>query len=66
MTMILQWRQARPPLTFGWRGPDGRIAHVAAANSPNLIPTLIGPPGVQGPAGPEGPLAEIIDGGTFS
>lgn len=66
MTMLLLWRQPDPPLTLRWRGPDERIAPVAAASSPFAIPTLIGPPGVQGPEGPEGPIAEIIDGGTFN
>jgi hypothetical protein len=66
MTMLLVWRQASPPLTLRWRGPDGGIAPVAAASSPIAIQTIIGPPGVQGPSGPEGPLAEIIDGGTFN
>lgn len=66
MTMLLVWRQASPPLTLRWRGPDGGIAPVAAASSPIAIPTIIGPPGVQGPSGPEGPIAEIIDGGTFN
>ena len=66
MTMLLVWRQASPPLTLRWRGPDGGIAPVAAASSPIAILTIIGPPGVQGPSGPVGPIAEIIDGGTFN
>jgi hypothetical protein len=66
MMMLLQWRQPDPPISLRWRGPDGGIAPVAAASSPSAIPTLIGPPGIQGPAGPEGPVADIIDGGTFN
>ena len=66
MTMLLQWRQLPPPIMLRWRGPYGGIAAVAAASSPNFIQTLIGPPGVRGPTGPEGPIAEIIDGGTFN
>lgn len=66
MTMLLQWRQPDPLITLRWRGPDGGIAAVAAGSTPDAIPTLIGPPGVQGPVGPEGPIADIIDGGTFN
>jgi hypothetical protein len=63
MTMLLAWRQPGPPLTLRWRGPDGGIAPMAAASSPVAIPTIIGPPGA---AGPPGPVADIIDGGTFN
>jgi hypothetical protein len=63
MTMLLLWRRADPPILLQWRGPDGAIAPIAAASTPDAIPTLIGPPGV---AGPPGPLADIIDGGTFN
>jgi hypothetical protein len=66
MTMLLLWRQPDLPITLRWRGPDGRIAPVAAVSTPAAIPTLIGPPGVAGPAGPDGPIADIIDGGTFN
>jgi hypothetical protein len=59
MTMLLQWRQPVPPIILRWRGPNGSVAAVAAASSPNSIPTLIGPPG------PPGLAADIIDGGTF-
>lgn len=64
--MLLQWRLPDPPLVLRWRGPDGGIAAVMAANPPTPLPTLIGPPGVAGPQGPQGPVAEIIDGGTFN
>lgn len=64
--MLLQWRKDNPALELRWRGPDGGLAPIAAANPPTPLPTLIGPPGVAGPPGPEGPVAEIIDGGTFN
>jgi len=64
--ILLQWRKPEPALVLRWRGPDGAIASVVAANPPDSVPTLIGPPGVAGPPGPEGPVAEIIDGGTFN
>jgi hypothetical protein len=64
--MLLQWRLPDPALVLRWRGPDGGIAAVVAANPPAPVPTLIGPPGVAGPPGPEGPVAEVIDGGVFT
>jgi hypothetical protein len=64
--MLLQWRQSDPALSLRWRGPDGGIASMAAATSPIAIPTLIGPPGIAGEPGPAGPVADIIDGGTFN
>lgn len=64
--MLLQWRRADPAIAVQWRGPDGGIAAIAAADPVSPLPTLIGPPGVAGPPGPEGPIAEIIDGGTFN
>ncbi|MBB3943569.1 hypothetical protein GGR91_001827 [Sphingorhabdus rigui] len=62
MTMLLQWRQPPPPILACWRGPDGMLAPTISASSIGSVPTIIGPPGVQGPAGP---AADIIDGGTF-
>jgi hypothetical protein len=59
MTLVLQWRRPEPALTVRWRGPDDRIAAVAAADILAAIPTLIGPPG------PPGELPETIDCGTF-
>jgi hypothetical protein len=64
--ILLNWRQTEPAIITRWRGPDGRIAAVIAVNPPSPVPTLIGPPGVAGPIGPEGPVAELIDGGTFN
>lgn len=64
--MLLQWRMPDPPIVTRWRGPDGSMATVVAANPPIPVPTVIGPPGVAGPIGPQGPIAEIIDGGTFN
>jgi hypothetical protein len=64
--MLLQWRQTEPVIITRWRGPDGGIAAVVAANPPSPVPTLIGPPGVAGLPGPEGPVAEVIDGGVFT
>ena len=61
--ILLRWRMPNPPILLRWRGPDGAIAAVVAANPPKPLPTIIGPPGV---AGPQGPVAEIIDGGTFN
>lgn len=61
--MLLQWRVDTPALELRWRGPDGGLAPVMAANPPTPVPTLIGPPGV---AGPQGPVAELIDCGTFN
>jgi hypothetical protein len=64
--MLLQWRQAEPQITTRWRGPDGGIAALVAANPPLPVPTVVGPPGLAGPPGPEGPVAELIDGGVFT
>jgi hypothetical protein len=64
--MLLTWRHAEPEIITRWRGPDGGIAAVVAANPPSPVPTIIGPPGVAGPVGPEGPLAELIDCGEFT
>lgn len=61
--MLLTWRLPDPALVLRWRGPNGGIAAHVAANPPSPLPTLIGPPGV---AGPEGPVAELIDCGTFN
>ncbi len=73
MIMQLQWRRPDPPIITLWRGPDGALAPLQAANAPLAIPTLIGPPGAAGPQGvpgPEGPpfdfSAAVIDGGTFN
>jgi hypothetical protein len=63
MTVVLQWRRSDPPITLGWRGPDDSIARALSASDPASVPTIIGPPGV---AGPPGPVADIIDGGTFN
>jgi hypothetical protein len=63
MNMLLQWRRDDPLIMLGWRGPDGSIAPVMLADDPAPVPTIIGPPGV---AGPPGPIADIIDGGTFN
>jgi hypothetical protein len=63
MTMLLVWRQPAPPVILRWRGPQSGIASVAAAMAPIAVPTLIGPPGIPGP---QGPIAEIIDCGTFN
>jgi hypothetical protein len=64
--MLLGWRMHEPAIVTRWRGPDGGIAAVVAANPPSPVPTLIGPPGVAGPVGPQGPVAELIDGGVFT
>jgi hypothetical protein len=64
--MLLVWRMSAAAIVTRWRGPDGGIAPVTAANPPSPVPTLIGPPGVAGPVGPEGPVAELIDCGTFN
>jgi hypothetical protein len=56
--MLLQWRLNNPALQLQWRGPDGGLAPLVAANPPMPVPTLIGPPGApgsQGPTGPAGP-----------
>lgn len=52
--MLLQWRNPEPALVVQWRGPDGGLAAKVAANPPSPVPTLIGPPGIQGSAGPAG------------
>jgi hypothetical protein len=64
--MILQWRVPEPAIVTRWRGPTGGLPSIALANPPAPIPTIIGPPGVPGPTGMQGPVAEIIDGGTFN
>lgn len=62
--MLLQWRQDKPALELRWRGPDGGLAPRMAANPPMPIPTLIGPPGVEGIAGPVGPPGPIGPAGA--
>jgi hypothetical protein len=68
--MALRWRQPEPVITLRWRGPDGAVAAAAVVSPPLPVAALIGPPGVAGPQGHEGPpfdlAAEIIDGGTFN
>jgi hypothetical protein len=65
--IALRWRLPDPVVLVRWRGPDGVMAAGAVVMPPPLpVAALIGPPGVTGPQGPEGPLAEIIDGGTFN
>jgi hypothetical protein len=63
MTMLLQWRRSDPAIILVWRGPDNSIAPASLVDDPLSVPTIIGPPGM---AGPPGPVAEIIDGGTFN
>jgi hypothetical protein len=46
-------------LLLRWRGPDDRVAALAAADTPTAIPTVIGPPG------PPGQMPDTIDCGTF-
>lgn len=53
--MLLQWRQPDAALVVGWRGPDGGLAAIAAANPLSPVPTLIGPPGPPGDTGEAGP-----------
>lgn len=53
--MQLQWRKPDPAIVTGWRGPDGSLATVLAANRSPLLAALVGPPGVQGPPGNAGP-----------
>ena len=64
--IALRWRQPEPAIFVRWRGPDGVNAPGAVVTPPLPVAVLIGPPGIAGPQGPEGPLAEIIDGGTFN
>jgi hypothetical protein len=65
--MILNWRQVDPVIVTRWRGPEGGLASVALANPPLPIPTIIGPPGATGPAGPPIDITvAVIDGGTFN
>lgn len=71
--MLLQWRMPDPPIGTQWRGPDGMIAAVVAANPPSPLAIIIGPPGSAGPVGPVGPEgppfdinAAVFDGGTFN
>ncbi len=64
--IALRWRQPEPEITVRWRGPDGAITAGAAVSPPSPVAALIGPPGKAGVQGPEGPVAEIIDGGTFN
>jgi hypothetical protein len=64
--IVLQWRQPEPAITARWRGPDERLAPSALAVPVHPIPTLIGPPGVAGPPGPQGTLPDVIDGGSFN
>ena len=64
--MLLTWRMPDTAIVTRWRGPDGVIVAVTAANPPSPVPTIIGPPGVAGAVGPEGPVAELIDCGTFN
>jgi hypothetical protein len=66
MMISLQWRQPKPLIVTQWRGPDDRLAPSALAVPPHPIPTLIGPPGVAGPPGPEGAIPAVIDGGVFT
>ncbi|MGL5838239.1 MAG: hypothetical protein ACRCY3_07025 [Sphingorhabdus sp.] len=63
--IALRWRQPEPAIVVRWRGPDEAVAAEAIVSPPAPMPVaaLIGPPGV---AGPPGPVAEIIDGGTFN
>jgi hypothetical protein len=63
MTMLLQWRQPPPTVVARWRGPDGMLAPAVSPSSIGSVPTIIGPPG---PTEPTGPVADIIDGGTFN
>ena len=64
--IALRWRQPEPAIVVRWRGPDGAMAAGAVAAPPLPVAALIGPPGVAGAEGPQGPVAEIIDGGTFN
>ena len=64
--IVLRWRQPGPAIVLRWRGPDGAMATAAVVSPPLPVAALIGPPGVTGPQGPQGSLAEIIDGGTFN
>lgn len=64
--IALRWRQPELQITVRWRGPDSAMAAAAVVSPPLPVAALIGPPGVAGPVGPEGPIAEIIDGGTFN
>lgn len=57
--MLLQWRLHNPALELQWRGPDGGLAPMVAANPPTPVPTLIGPPGVAGPTGSPGPMGPV-------
>ncbi len=67
MITVLTWRRPDPPIITRWRGPTGRTAVTAAANPPTPVATIIGPPGVAGPAGPTPDLtAAVLDGGTFN
>jgi hypothetical protein len=61
--IALRWRRPEPPIIVRWRGPDDAIAAGAVVTPPLPVAALIGPPGV---AGPQGPVPEIIDGGTFN
>jgi hypothetical protein len=61
MTLVLQWRQPRPPVILRWRGFDDHIlaARTVLPEGAVSIPTIIGPPG------PAGQMPETIDCGTF-
>ncbi len=52
MILTLRWRVPERPVTTRWRGPEGMAQALAREPAP-AITAIIGPPGPQGPVGPD-------------
>ena len=51
MNLILRWRAPGRPIETRWSGPEGMVESLAR-NPAQTIAAIIGPTGLQGPAGP--------------
>jgi hypothetical protein len=61
--IVIAWRKPDPPLVTQWRGATGRAAASALSANETTIATLIGPPGIAGPAPLSGKVTIIMPNG---